>query len=76
MHYEINVSKKGVDGRYSHLFATAPRSLPSINSLKAVYPAIVAAFAGDNFQISVTRFEETGYMMDPSNFDDPGENRY
>ncbi len=83
MHYEINVSKcdnpvgRGTERpRYSHFFATAERSITTAKQCKAVYDELVKAFPEPDYQISITRNETTGYMIDPSDIGGRGESKY
>lgn len=51
MYYEINVSKNG-----QHFFATAERSIRSMEELQRVYPEIARLFtAADGYEINVRR---------------------
>ncbi len=67
MYYEINVAVKGKGhmGLNGHLFATAPRSITSEGKLKEVLAVFVEKFPeSEGYEISVTRQECVGYMMD------------
>lgn len=51
MHYEINVSQHG-----HHVFATHPRSLPTLGQAAKVYDMLTKAFpASEGFIITATR---------------------
>jgi len=59
MHYEINVSLLGV-----HYFATAERSITTLEKLQQVYPNIRARFTqAAGFEVSVTRYETVGTVV-------------
>jgi hypothetical protein len=56
MYYEINVARNN-----SHFFATAPRSITSMATLKDVYQEMVTRFpSSDGFKLSVTYKVESG----------------
>lgn len=70
-HYEINVSKRVVDGdpvgpppfprqRYVHLFATAERSCVSEQAMQDVYREIAARFPWPQYHVEVTQIECSG----------------
>lgn len=66
-YYEVNVSKKNThDGRYSHFFATAPRSITDRIRLRAVLDEIKAKFPEPEFVVSATFVECIGYSVDTS----------
>lgn len=60
MYYEINVSQANSLGQYSHFFATAERSLTTIDKCQFVYKALLKAFPAPQFKIDVTRWDKTG----------------
>jgi hypothetical protein len=63
MYYEINVSKRNefrADKDYSHFFATAPRSITTMDELKKVIDVFVEAFPSPEYNITITKWEETG----------------
>lgn len=69
MYYEINVAKtnhsvSSLGSKYRHFFATAPRSITTLDELREVYDAIREAFPLPDHIISVTRYEETGTSVD------------
>lgn len=64
MYYEINVSEKRKDDSYYHLFATANRSLTSIESTKKVYKKLKEAFPEPMYKITVSRWEHVGEGID------------
>ena len=59
MWYEINVARL-VRGRYYHFFATDKRSITTRTELNQVYSKIKEAFPEPEYEVSVTRYEETG----------------
>ena len=66
MHYEINVSKKNSDNRYSHYFATAPRSLENKDhsTMTTMVEHFKTLFPTPEYRISVTQYETTGTILD------------
>ena len=59
MWYEINVAKSG-----THFFATAQRSITSVQKLVEVYKDILNAFHGLTYDITVSEWKETGNSVD------------
>ena len=69
MYYEINVAKKrptiyGVDGGYSHFFATAERSCQTKQQVTEVVKEFIEKFPEPEYQISVTHHPEVGKFID------------
>lgn len=65
MHYEINVSKKN-NGRYTHYFATAPRSLENAYhvDMLAMVNHFQGKFPAPEYEVTVTKYETTGTILD------------
>lgn len=63
MYFDLNVAEKQSSGRYTHLFAVAPRSIRSHIELAHVFPIIARAFPAPQYQISVTRYDESGIVL-------------
>lgn len=60
MYYEINVSLNG-----NHLFATADRSITTINKAKRVYELFKEKFPeSEGYKIDVTYWEKTGRLVE------------
>lgn len=64
MNYEINVAKKNANGEYHHWFATAERSIDTEAKLIKVLKEFRVAFPAPEYNISASRWEETGYGID------------
>lgn len=61
-HYEVNVSLNG-----KHFFATAPRSIITMDDLRSVYGALKAAFPEEKgYQLRVTHWKGIGELVDVS----------
>ena len=77
MYYEINVAKKrptihGVDGGYSHFFATDKRSCQTYDQVKEVVKTLLEKFSEPEYKISVTRWDEIGHGVDMNSFSPKG----
>lgn len=60
MYYEINVSLNG-----NHLFATADRSITTMNKVKRVYELFKEKFPeSEGYKIDVTYWEKTGRLVE------------
>lgn len=60
MYYEINVSLNG-----NHLFATADRSITTMNKAKRVYELFKEKFPeSEGYKIDVTYWEKTGRLVE------------
>jgi hypothetical protein len=60
MYYEISISLLG-----SHYFATAPRSITTLDKLSLVYAELAKAFpAQRGYKLSISRVETTGSEID------------
>ena len=66
MKFEINVAKKDSRGSYSHLFATAERSLTTYSKTVEVLQVLKEKFPAPEFNLSVSYDPETsqGYSAD------------
>jgi hypothetical protein len=63
MHYEINVSHNG-----KHFFATAERSLTTLDEAKRAYVKLKAAFPEEEgFKLTVTKWQIIGESVDLEN---------
>ena len=65
MYYEINVAKKrptiyGVDGGYSHFFATDPRSCTTREKTAEVVRVLKEKFPEPEYKIDVSLWEQIG----------------
>lgn len=63
MGYEINVARKGKDGRYRHLFATDIRSIPTESRAKELYKMFKEKFPEPEYDITVTYLETIGHPV-------------
>lgn len=68
MYYEINVAKKDNHGGYSHYFATSPRSISTIKSLEEKVKDFGERFPYPEFDISVSKVEQSGIQVDFKSF--------
>jgi hypothetical protein len=65
MYYEINIAKTthsvaALGSKYRHFFATAPRSITTLDELIEVYDALREAFPLPDYIMTVTQYEEFG----------------
>lgn len=68
MYYEINVAKtthsvSALGSKFRHFFATAPRSITTLDELIVVYNALHEAFPLPDYVITVAQYEEVGKMV-------------
>lgn len=59
MRYEINVAKNG-----KHFFATAERSITTIEQLRAVFKSLLPILREPEYTVSVSCIETVGREMD------------
>ena len=59
MYYEINVSLNG-----KHLFATAERSITTLNEAERMYNLFKGKFPeSEGYHISVTQYDKVGHII-------------
>lgn len=68
MYYEINIAKRNAKGEYAHYFATAERSITTIESAKEIYTELNNAFPEPEYNITVSKIEKIGYHIDVNTF--------
>ncbi len=67
MYFEVNVSRNGY-----HLFATSPRSIQTVSTLRDTYAEIHKRFPeSENFKVTVTEWKQEGQGIDMAGFEDP-----
>jgi len=64
MYYEINIAKRNAKGEYIHYFATAERSITTIERAKEIYTELSNAFPEPEYNISVSKIEKIGSYID------------
>lgn len=64
MYYEINIAKRNAKGEYIHYFATAERSITTIDNAKEIYNELCKAFPEPNYNITVSKIEKIGTFID------------
>lgn len=63
MYYEINIAKRNKKGEYHHYFATAKRSITSIEKAKEIHGVLSKAFPEPEYNISVSYWENIGHNI-------------
>lgn len=64
MFYEINIAKRNAKGDYHHYFATAERSITSIERAKEIHAELSKAFPEPEYNITVSYWEKIGHHID------------
>jgi len=68
MYYEINIAKRNAKGEYHHYFATAKRSITTIEKAEEIYGELSKAFPEPEYNIMVSKFEKIGSLIDVNTF--------
>ena len=69
MYYEINIAelvKRGEQESYSHLFATAERSITTKLELIKVYSKLKIAFPEPEYNITISECSKVSNRVDPN----------